>query len=406
MTGSTERFDRPDPARKLRVLVLASWYPADGSPIEGVFVRDQATILSESMEIAVIAPVQVTWRSFRSRLTRRHSKKPAPDDLVPTYRPRVIVMPRAVRLNRLLYGRAASSCFRQLLRTWGRPDLINAHVVMPAGQAAVGIGRREGIPVVLTEHSGPLAMHFWSPASRVAAIETLRSVSKVVVVGPRLREEIQSVAGVDAEVVGNVIADDFFASELPSPRLSPDLRLLAIGLLTPAKRFDILLRAMRDVLQHMDGSELVIVGDGPGHKSLAELAVTLGIERNVRIVGSATREQVRDWLAWADAIVSSSDHESFGLAVAEAMASGLPVVTTASGGPETFVEPGLGIVVPAGDARALAGALMALPELLTEFEPEVARDRMAARFGPRVFASRMTAVFKDVVANYGSTRHP
>ena len=381
-----------------RVAVLASWYPSSRDPVAGIFVRDQVTVLARRLDVAVIAPEMVTWRAIVARLTGRGRQAAEPQDEVPTLRHRVYVVPRAGRINRWIYRKVVARAFRELERTWGRPDLINAQVVLPAGDAAVHIGRPQGIPVVLTEHSSRMSMHVMSPGSRRAAIEALRGMDAVVAVGSGLRDEIRELADVPVDVVGNVIAPEFFESSDRERKPPPALRLLAIGLLKPQKRFDILLQAMRRVAEEHEGTKLTIVGDGPDRDSLESLARELGIEEHVNFAGLATRDTIRHWLAWADALVSSSDRESFGLAVAEASAVGLPVVVTASGGPETFVEPEMGIVVPKGDATALAEALLSLPAFMRAFDGGAVRSSMAERFGPEAFLSRLLPIFEQAIA--------
>jgi glycosyltransferase involved in cell wall biosynthesis len=381
-----------------RVAVVASWYPSSDDPVSGIFVRDQVTILARWLDVAVIAPAMITWRVIVARLRRRGRQAAVPPDEVLTLRPRVYVLPRAGRINRWNYRRVVARAFDELERTWRRPDLINAQVVLPAGDAAIRVGRTQRIPVVLTEHSSRMSMHLASSESRRATIEALRGADAVVAVGPGLRDEIVELADIPIEVVGNVIAPEFFEPSDRQRGPSSQLRLLAIGLLKPQKRFDVLLRSLRRVAEEHEDTTLTIVGDGPDRASLVSLARQLGIADRVNFAGLATRDSIRHWLTWADALVSSSDSESFGLAVAEALAVGIPVVVTASGGPETFVEPDMGIIVPKGDAAALTEALLRLPAFVRVFDRDTVRDRMASRFGPEAFASRLLPIFEQAIA--------
>lgn len=380
----------------MRVLVVASWYPSDADPVSGIFVRDQAEILSSRFDVAVVAPSIVARTTLRrsARASRPPSSRP---DRVPTARPRVPMLPKTRTLNESLYAAAVRRSILALARSGTGVDLIDAHVVLPAGAAAVAAGHDLGIPVVLTEHSSPFAMHLRSARSTTRVRATLEGAARVVAVGAGLADEIRAVAGVPVDVVGNVVAPAFFETPLTRPR-AEGTRLLAIGLMTPQKRFDLLLRAFATARVSCPGLELEVIGDGPDRPALDRLARELGIADRVRFAGIATRESIVDRLAWADALVSASDHESFGLSIAEALAAGRPVITTASGGPEGFVGPDVGIVVPRGDAEALARALANLPAFLRTFGPVVARRRMSARFGPEAFLERITSVFDDLLA--------
>ena len=93
----------------------------------------------------------------------------------------------------------------------------------------------------------------------------------------------------------------------------------AVGRLEPGKRFDVLLRAMAGL-----DATLLLVGDGPQRAALERLATTLGLADRVRFVGEAA--DLRPLLCAMDVVAAPSAEETFGLAVLEALACGLPVV--------------------------------------------------------------------------------
>jgi glycosyltransferase involved in cell wall biosynthesis len=104
---------------------------------------------------------------------------------------------------------------------------------------------------------------------------------------------------------------------------------------------------------------LALVGDGPLRNLVAARVRESGIEDGVRIVGSSDR--VQDWLRAADMFILGSRNEGMANTALEAMACGLPsVVTAVSGMDALMADTGAGIVVPPGDANALAHALIEL----------------------------------------------
>ena len=378
-----------------RLLILASWYPSEASPVTGIFVRDQAEILAAPFDVAVIAPAQIGKRQLRQIGSWSMAPRSHPDR-VWTRRPLAPAMYRYPRVSEPIYQAAVDRAFGELVRTWGRPDVINAHVVSPAGAAATVLRQKWGIPVLLTEHSSPFSARLDGSYRRRRVRETLESVDRVLAVGEGLAREIHEVADVQVDVTGNVIAPEFFDRELHTRRDSPDLRLVAVGLLTEHKGFDVLLSAFAVAAKTLSTMSLVIVGDGPDRPALELQADSLGIRDAVRFVGLGTREDILGWFGWADAFVSSSSHESFGLSIAEALASGLPVLTTASGGPESFVDADVGVIVPVDDVPSLAKAIETLPGVIRRFEPASARERIRARFGPELFVRRFTAIDADI----------
>ena len=148
--------------------------------------------------------------------------------------------------------------------------------------------------------------------------------------------------------------------------------ILAVGRLVADKNFALLVRAMaRPELQE---ARLVILGEGEERGALEALVKQLGLESRVELPGHA--DDPWPWYEKARCLALSSDSESFGNVVVEALAFGLPVVATACAGPEEILSgPELGRIVPRDDERALAAALARTLAAPGDPEPRQARAR-------------------------------
>jgi glycosyltransferase involved in cell wall biosynthesis len=132
--------------------------------------------------------------------------------------------------------------------------------------------------------------------------------------------------------------------------------ILGVGRLTPAKDFPTLLRAFARVRQ-VRAVRLVILGEGELRGTLEALVRDLGLEDSVSLPGFVQNPYA--YMARAKLFVLSSAWEGFGSALVEAMACGLPVVSTDCGGPSEILEGGMyGRLVPVGDPQALAEAIL------------------------------------------------
>jgi len=137
------------------------------------------------------------------------------------------------------------------------------------------------------------------------------------------------------------------------------LRLLFLSRLHPKKNVPLLLRAMAATVDTTRLVELTIAGDGAREyrEELERLAGRLGLDGRVRFVGHVEGDVKRTLLDEADCFALPSAHENFGLAVAEALGAGLPVIVTPGVALSSRVaSAGAGLVI-APDARALAGAI-------------------------------------------------
>ncbi|MFA7482303.1 MAG: glycosyltransferase [Vulcanimicrobiota bacterium] len=121
-----------------------------------------------------------------------------------------------------------------------------------------------------------------------------------------------------------------------------------------------LLQAFKKVHSDSPGARLIIVGEGPDRQELQSRLRVLGLESSVRLAG--WRERPYELIAGAKAFVLSSRFEGFGLVLVEAMAAGLPVISTnCPSGPSEILGHGkYGIMVPTADSDALADAMLLL----------------------------------------------
>ncbi|MEF8940414.1 MAG: glycosyltransferase, partial [Salinivenus sp.] len=196
----------------------------------------------------------------------------------------------------------------------------------------------------------------------------------------------------DVEIHPNLAPAAFFQAP-PSGRPSPPpFRIVTVGRLSPQKNVGGLL----DALARQAGTEttLTIVGDGPRRSELEQQARTLGLKNRVRFLGQCDRGSVREALWDAHAFVLPSHHETFGVVLLEAMATGLPVLATASGGPEDLVTPETGLLVPPGDPAALVDGLSALRDRWSAFDADTIRARTREQYGPAAFVRRTRALYR------------
>lgn len=169
-------------------------------------------------------------------------------------------------------------------------------------------------------------------------------------------------------------------------------RVLCVARQYPRKRIVDLISAFALVLRQEPRARLTLIGDGPEHGALLAQVRRLGLEEQVAILGAvASDAEVRRWYARASVFCLPSEQEGFGIVFLEAMAAGLPVVsTTAAAIPEVVPDGRAGLLVAPRDPAALAAALLRLlgdPELQNrcrsfgrEHVRQFSWDRVAERF--------------------------
>ncbi len=229
------------------------------------------------------------------------------------------------------------------------------------------------------------------------------AMTRVTTVSQFLAERAKTLYGVapaKVAVVYNGIALDQFGGRAAN-RKGGGAVVGWMGRLVPVKRVDMLLRAVASVVSQGCCPELrvVLVGDGELRDDLALLARSLGIDEIVDFVGHSDVPQT--YLMQMDLFVFPSRDEGAGLAVNEAMASGLPVVVMKDGGGavELIQQSGGGVVVP--DEAALAGVIVDLlkDHKLRADMGERGRAYASRELEPLAWAGRFDGVYRAAVSS-------
>jgi glycosyltransferase involved in cell wall biosynthesis len=197
------------------------------------------------------------------------------------------------------------------------------------------------------------------------------------------------------EVIPNIVHDNFFAKPLRTTKNNTFV-FINVCLFTFKKRIDLLIQAFAKGFKGNNSVRLHIGGDGEERQALERLVKDLGVIEQVRFVGRLSREQVVDEISAADAYVLSSQHETFGVVLIEALALGKPVIATRCGGPENIVTDRDGLLVPVDDVDALADAMQLLYANRTDYHADSLRQSCRERFSEEVVAQRLLGVYTEV----------
>jgi glycosyltransferase involved in cell wall biosynthesis len=173
------------------------------------------------------------------------------------------------------------------------------------------------------------------------------------------------------------------------------VRVLCVGRLVGVKGQAVLLQALARLIAEGVNAEVAFVGDGPRAGHLRSEAERLGLSGSVTFTGAVGQDGIGSWYRWADVFCLPSFAEGVPVVLMEAMATGLPVVTTTIAGIPELVEHGRsGLLVPPGRADLLASALMTLvtdPALRSEMGAH-GRQAVIAGFTQRECAVRLLEV--------------
>jgi glycosyltransferase involved in cell wall biosynthesis len=314
---------------------------------------------------------------------------------------------RALAERGILYERVACGAdvsprlARDVVRATRRagPDLIHTHMVHADvyGSIAAHTLRR---PFVSTRHNDD---RYLLGPFRYVDRAFMHGVSRIVAISDAVQEFHIRAGLPEAKLVTiHYGLDD--APGAPSERtpadvgIPPDAPLvLAVGRLIEQKDHETLLRAFARVRVGHPDARLAILGWGRLEPELRTLVSTLGLDGAAFLPG---RVEPRDWLERADVFAHTSRWEGFGIVLLEAMLGGLPTVATrVSAVPEIVVDGETGLLVPPGDADAVAGALSRLLDdpALRRRLGEAALARVRAEFSVARMVDRTIALYEEAL---------
>jgi len=388
----------------VKILTFTTLYPSSARPNHGVFVENRLRHLlaSGGVEAKVVAPVP--WFPSRhprfgeyARLaaTPRHELRHGIEVIHPRY-----FLPPKVGMNLAPHSlaRASHGLLRRLRQDFPY-QLIDAHYFYPDGVAAAMLGRRLGLPVVITARGTDL--HFipsfprprrliqWAAAEAAGLITVCQALKDVLVELGVPEDKVR--------VLRNGVDLQHFRPPADREALRRRLglegpALLSVGRLIELKGHDLVIRALRELPAEV---RLMIAGEGPERPRLEALIPELGLEGRVRLLGALPHEILRDWYGAADCLVLASSREGWANVLLEAMACGTPVVATRVWGtPEVVAAPAAGRLCersPQSIAAEVSRLLAAPPQ-------RAATRRYAEGFSWEATSAGQKALFQEILS--------
>lgn len=261
-----------------------------------------------------------------------------------------------------LYSLALASKMAEVAR-YEKIDLFHVHYAIPHATSAYLakqiLAKETNVKVVTTLHGTDITLVGLEPSFMPLMKFTIEESDGVTTVSRHLKEKTQTNYQIDKDIE---VIPNFIDTELYKPsedkcnrsKLTPNGEKLLVHTsnFRVVKRVSDTIRILSLVLKEVD-AKLLLIGDGPERSECERLARELGIQNKVMFLGKM--EAFVELLSVADLFLIPSQSESFGLAALEAMACGIPVVSSSVGGlPELVTHNQSGYIAEIGDVERMA----------------------------------------------------
>jgi len=340
----------------LNVAFVAHAYPRWDGDVAGAFLeRLSVALMARGHNVHVIAPADLGkgGRELRHGVPITRVRYAAPPAETLAYRGSMIAGTSSpagfVRFARLVWCQS-----RLIRRLWAeeRLDVVHAHWWVPGGVSA-WLARR---PYVVTLHGMDVVLLERSAMIRSLAQRVLRGAAAVTAVSSDLADRAARAMGLDRE---RIVVQPMPIEAARFTRTSVGGGgVVTVGRLMPRKRLDLVLQAL-DLLRAAGRTlPFTIVGDGPERPALERRVAELHLGDQVRFLGELPPARIPEAIGDADIFAFPALGEGFGLAAAEALLLGVPVIASHDGGGVCDIVPKSGagrIVTP--EPRAIARAI-------------------------------------------------
>ena len=388
---------------KIKVLFWPGWwYPDRFNPLNGIFIRRHAEAVAPLVDLAVLyvaADAGLRRQPYDLEISR--------DKIGLTIRVYYRPFPVPFRLLRILnvwrYFAAARRGITGLRSHWGNPEIVHLHVSPPWGQIAALTLLLPHRPFLFTEHwTGyhPANGDFRGFFRKLLNSWVMRRAFAVTPVSHNLQEVMKShrLHG-RFVVIPNAVRTDLF---FPATKLEPGVpfTFLHVSRLAPVKNVTGIIRAAASLWQTRHDFRLVIVGEGADRESLERLVRDLSMEKEcVRFVGRKDEIELAQIMRQADCFVLFSEYENLPCVVAEAMASGLPVIATRVGGVPEQVRPELGILLEPGNEDGLRKAMENMIDRSLRFDRAAIRRFAEENYSYAEVGKRFLSLYQEALQN-------
>lgn len=387
-----------------RILIIPSWYPPDG----GYFFREHSeSIAGLGYEVDVLVSRVIGARKFLNLgVSALQPFRVKQENGLRVIRSVYLKIPGSEKQNIRGWSRKVAKLFKRYQKQFGKPDLILAHSVTWAGYASSLIQKQYGIPYLVVEHrsffvySTPEARKMVKPFHLPFFEEAFRNCAALVPVSGSLMSGLTTLmpwVEDRAIMIPNMIREDMFLPPEKARGTEPFVFFWA-GRLEHVKGIDILLDAVRILKQKGNlGFRVRLAGRGSLRAGLEAQAEKLALESEVEFLGRISREEMQEEMQKANCFVLPTRYEAFGVVLIEAMASGLPVIATRSGGPDTIVTEENGILVDPENAGQLAMAMEEMTGKYKDFSASKIRSGTLELYGQSAVMKRYDELFQQIL---------
>ncbi|HKJ34891.1 MAG TPA: glycosyltransferase family 4 protein [Balneolales bacterium] len=381
----------------MHIGIVSHSYPTEDYPSRGKFIQDEAHLLSSTEDITVFIPT--IFAPFISSKKHNIVSEPFPFIEFP-----YLSFPKK-RFPKIIQKSITRHFIRSIPQNL--PDLIHVHGLYPSGLILPELNQRK-FKTVLTIHGGD--WYYTRNGERLKHLlnNSLDAANQIIVAGVKLQKDIlqfRPSLQPKMNLIPFGVDTNFFQPVNDKSQLRDKMgwkhgavHLLCVANMWPVKGLDVLVNAIDQGLQDMCYQfHFVSPPRDPKYSNEIHKMVRDKHLQNIHFYPEQKREDLLHFYQAADIFISPSRRESFGIALIEAAATGLPIVATKSGGPEQIVTPEIGLLTENENPVNLAKKIKNLTDNLDNYPSSKIRENITLRFSEITKKARLLELYMKVL---------
>ena len=271
----------------------------------------------------------------------------------------------------------------------GKPDIVFFQSSIWTGAALCRKLKQENIPFMVSEHLKEfLIPNGFSAFNHRLIQQTYSLCFKVIATSKVLKKAITKKFKIDENkitLIPNPVDEDVFTLK-PPLKNQASISITTVALFRQEKNIDLIIKAFYNILKSGINGNLNIIGNGPLESNIKKQIKSLKITNQVKLWGYLSNQRIVEILHQSDVFIMGSSIETFGVALIEAQACGVPAVATQCGGPNDIILEEKGVLVGLNSEEELTQGLKNIIIKLDSYDSSIIRKRTLERFGKSIYS--------------------
>lgn len=378
-------------SRTKHIVFISRWYPSDNDKMLGLFVRNHAlAAVSAGYKVTVVYATPSNQKSYGRNETKINLDSENFAEVITYYKSGT----RTGIFQQLL---AFYKSFKLAVKTRGRPDLIHAHILTRVALIAAFYAKLYKVPYVITEHWSRYYDENFGYSGALRKYLTQKVISKatsVSTVSNRLYKSMINRGLTFKQVIlPNVVDTEVFNIGKKENSVFTFVSISCFE--EKSKNLKLLIDAGAKLRERDIDFEIMFIGDGSDRKLIEDYAETHSFK--AKFLGLKSQVDAGLLIKKAHCLVVSSNYETFGIVAYEAMATGLPVISTDVADLKEFIDKDNGIVVPVKDVEALSQAMHMVIKNFENYNPYKIRERVEEFCSVKAIAGKLDEIYVKAI---------